>query len=123
MIPARLVVEYPQRCLDLIEALELTARQRELVGSFSLLVAAAVFVIPYERMGRYPLHNAARDVDLFRAHSNLSETTAPFWNGQPPYTWRFSPIMTDANNTKGWMDEEGYHPTTPHAKNSAQDRR
>lgn len=39
MIPARFVVEYPQRGLDLIEALEPTARQRELVGSFSLLVA------------------------------------------------------------------------------------
>ncbi len=50
MIPARFVVEYPQRCLDLIESLEPTARSRELLGSFSLLVAAAVFVIPYERM-------------------------------------------------------------------------
>ena len=61
MIPARFVVEYPQRCLDLIEALEPTARQRELVGSFSLLVAAAVFVIPYERMGsqKHPLNKAA----------------------------------------------------------------
>ena len=83
MIPARFVVEYPQRCLDLIEAPEPTARQRELVGSFSLLVAAAVFVIPYERMGsqKHPLHRAARDADLFRALKSLRKKpfiTAPF---------------------------------------------
>jgi hypothetical protein len=128
MIPARFVVEYPQRCLDLIEALEPTARQRELVGSFSLLVAAAVFVIPYERMGsqRHPLHKAARDVDLFRALKTLRKKPfimAPFWNGEPPNVWRFSRITTNANNTAGWVDEEGHHPMRPHAKNSMQDRK
>ena len=51
MVPARFVTEYPQRCLELIDALEETARRRELVGSFSLLAAAAVFVIPYRADG------------------------------------------------------------------------
>jgi hypothetical protein len=32
MIPARFVVEYPKRCLDLLEALEPFARRRELCG-------------------------------------------------------------------------------------------
>jgi len=128
MIPARFVVEYPQRCMDLIEALEPTARQRELVGSFSLLVAAAVFVIPYERMRsqKHPLHKAARDVDLFRALKSLRKKpfiAAPFWNGEPPNAWRFSRIMTNANNTAGWVDEEGHHPMTAHATNSVQDRK
>jgi len=127
MIPARFVVEYPQRCLDLIEALEPTARKREIVGSFSLLVAAAVFVIPYERMGsqRHPLHKPARDVDLFRALKSLRKKpfiTAPFWNGAPPNAWRFSRVMSNANDTAGWMDEAGHHPMTAYATNSVQDR-
>jgi hypothetical protein len=128
MVPARFVVEYPQRCLDLIEALEPTARKRELVGSFSLLVAAAVFVIPYERMGsqKHPLHKAARDVDLFRALKSLRKkpfVAAPFWNGEPPSAWRFSRIMTNANDTAGWVDEERRHPMTADARNSVQDRK
>lgn len=98
MIPARFVVEYPRRCLDLIEVLEPTALDRELVGSFSLLVAAAVFVIPYERMRstEHPFHHKTRDVDLFSALKSLKKkpfVTAPFWNGQSPDTaWRFSRI-------------------------------
>lgn len=128
MIPARFVVEYPQRCFDLIEALEPTARQSGLVGSFSLLVAAAVFVIPYERMGsqKHPLHRAARDVDLFHALKSLRKKlfiTAPFWNGESPDAWRFSRIVTNANNTEGWRDEEGHHPMTAQAKNSVQYRK
>src|ERR1700730_14469734 len=96
----------------IFEALEPTARQRELLGSFSLLVAAAVFVIPYERMGsqKHPLHKAARDVDLFRALKSLRKkpfVAAPFWNEEPPNGWRFSRIMTNANDTAGWVDEEG----------------
>ena len=112
----------------IFEALEPTARKRELVGSFSLLVAAAVFVIPYERMGsqKHPLHKAARDVDLFRALKSLRGKpfiTAPFWNGASPNAWRFSRIMSNANNTLGWVDEEGHHPMTAHATNSVQDRK
>lgn len=63
MIPARFVLEYPQRCLELIEFMEPFAEQRELVGSFSLLVAAAVFVIPYERMRseKHPLSRGPAD--------------------------------------------------------------
>lgn len=128
MIPARFVVEYPERCLELIEALEPTARQRELVGSFSLLVAAAVFVIPYERMGsKHPLHKETRDVDLFRALKSLEKVnfiTAPFWNGNPPSdAWRFSRIMANANDTARWVDEEQRHPMKDSAKNSLQRRK
>ncbi len=128
MIPARFVVEYPQRCLDLIEALEPTARQRDFVGSFSLLAAAAVFVIPYERMGSttHPLHKGTRDVDLFAALKSLRRqpfTTAQFWNGNPPNAWRFSRIMTNANDTAGWEDERGLHPMSANAENSLPGRK
>ena len=58
------------------------------MGSFSLLVAAAVFVIPYERMGsKHPLHEETRDIDLFRALKSFKKEnfiTAPFWKRNPP---------------------------------------
>ena len=41
MIPQRFVIEYPQRCRDLLNELEPTARERRLVGSFSLLTLVA----------------------------------------------------------------------------------
>jgi len=50
-IPARFVVEYPERCLDLIDALEPTARQRELVGSFSLFVCGSGLCHPLRAYG------------------------------------------------------------------------
>jgi hypothetical protein len=128
MIPARFVVEYPKRCLELIEALEPTARHREFVGSFSLLVAAAVFVIPYERMRsqKHPLHSEVRDIDLFRALRSLRNKpfiAAPFWSGEPPNAWRFSRIMTNPNNTERWRDEVGLHPMATHATNSMERRK
>jgi hypothetical protein len=127
MIPARFVVEYPQRCLDLIEELEPTARRRELVGSFSLLVAATVFVIPYERMrSAHPLHKRTQNLDLFNGLKSLLKKpfiAAPFWNGSSPKAWRFSRIMNDPNDTARWKNEEGHHPMKASAKNSLPDRK
>ena len=124
MIPARFVVEYPKRCLELIEALEPIARRRDVVGSFSLLVASAVFVIPYERMGpKSPLHAPARDSDLSTALKSLEKVSfieAPLWKGHPPEGWRFSRIMNEPNDTTGWKDEQGLHPMDAAAKNSLQ---
>jgi hypothetical protein len=127
MIPARFVIEYPRRCLDLIEVLETTACQRELVGSFSLLAAAAVFVIPYERMKTTnPLHNRTHDGDLSGALEKLEKedfVKAPFWNGHPPNdAWRFSRIMNNPNYTESWEDEERHHPMAAEAKNSLHSR-
>lgn len=128
MVPARFVTEYPQRCLELIELLEKAARQRELVGSFSLLAAAAVFVIPYERMKskKHPLHKAARDTDLFTALKSLERQQfirAEFWDENPPKDWRFSRVMAHPNDSTQWRDDEGHHPMSPAAKNSLPDRK
>lgn len=127
MIPARFVVEYPKRCLDLLEALERTARRHERMGSFSLLAAAAVFVIPYERMkSKNPLHNPTRDTNLSRALKSLENkrlVTAPFWNGNPPRAWRFSRIVKNVNDTERWEDEEGRHPVEADANNSFESRK
>lgn len=127
MVPARFVTEYPQRCLELIDALEETARRRELVGSFSLLAAAAVFVIPYERMAsnKHPLHKA-RDIDLFTALKSLQKKpfiSAQFWDGNPPKDWRFSRVMANPNDSMQWRDADGHHPMSAAAKNSLPDRK
>jgi hypothetical protein len=120
-IPTRLVAEYPQRCLELIGELEPAARKRDLVGSFSLLVAPAVFVIPYERMGSgSSLYKRGRDGDLSNELKSLKKVRfvgAPFWKGNPPFAWRFSRIMANVDHTAGWVDEDGRHPMEPRAKN------
>jgi hypothetical protein len=121
MIPARFIVEYPQRCLELIKLFEGQVRERDLVGSFSLLAAAAVFVIPYERMGsKAPLGRQERDTDLMKALKSLDKVKfadAPFWEGQPPGDWRLSRIVTEANDTFGWRDNDDLHPMAAEAKN------
>jgi hypothetical protein len=123
MVPARFAVEYPERCLALLELLEPLARERKLLGSFSLLVASSALLIPYERMKeRHPLHRKGRDSDLSRALRSLEKKekflTADFWNGQAPDAWRFSRITSNPNNTLSWQDEHGCHPMGADAVNS-----
>jgi CRISPR/Cas system CMR-associated protein Cmr1 (group 7 of RAMP superfamily) len=123
MIPQRFVVEFPERCLTLLEMLEPHARKRELVGSFALLVASAAFLIPYERMkSSHPLHN--RDDDLTRAIRKLDReqfATAPFCADVS--TWRYSRIMNNVNDTYHWRDEKGVHPMSTEAENSVNKRK
>jgi hypothetical protein len=91
------------------------------------LAAAAVFVIPYERMkSNNPLHDSMRDNDLFRALKSLKKkrfVMAPFWNGNPPSAWRFSRIMKNVNDTERWEDEGGRHPMEADANNSFESRK
>jgi hypothetical protein len=121
MVPQRFVVEYPERCLTLLKMLEPEARKKELVASFALLVASAVFLIPYERMkGRHPMRTGEDD-DLTKALRQLEREhkflTAPFWAGANAGAWRFSRIMKNANDTFCWCDETGVHPMSDKAKN------
>jgi hypothetical protein len=126
MVPQRFVVEYPERCLTLLEMLEPMARESQLVGSFSLLVAASAFVIPYERMqSRHPMHLQNHDGDLDSALRRLDDDEqflrASFWNGASPGEWRFSRVMEHVENTHRWRDEAGLHPMLPEALNRIAD--
>jgi hypothetical protein len=126
MVPERFVVEYPERCLALLEMLEPMARESQLVGSFSLLVAPSAFVIPYERMqARHPMHLRGHDGDLDSALRRLDSSerflAASFWNGAEPGEWRFSRIMEHVENTHRWHDEAGLHPMSPEAVNKVAD--
>ena len=103
MIPARFVFEYPKRCLDLIEAMEIEARRRKLVGSFSLMVAPSLFLIPYERMDKkHPLREREREPDLYRALHRIKNTNflqAAFWKSAPAGDWRVARVVTPINKT------------------------
>jgi hypothetical protein len=128
MIPVRFAVEYPERCLRLLEELEPSARKHELVGSFSILVASSAILIPYERMqSRHPMHKRARDSDLSRALRSLDKkelfSSAQFWKGSSPGDWRFSRILTEPNDTRGWRDDDKRHPMALDAKNTIEDRK
>ena len=128
MIPVRFAVEYPERCLRLLNQLEPSARQHELVGSLSILIASSAILIPYERMrSRHPMHHKGRDTDLSKALKSLEKREffckAQFWNDSSPGDWRFSRIMTDPYDTYGWRDEAGKHPLALDAKNTIDERK
>lgn len=122
MIPRRFVVEYPQRCLRLLEATEPFARQEKLVGSFALLVASALFTIPYERLNvKHPLSASTSSTELYDALRIVQRKKfleADFWNGMRPGDWRFSRIMTTPEVTSDWKDEKGMHPMHNDADNT-----
>lgn len=50
MIPNRFATEYPERCLALLEAFEAIARDRDLTGTFSVMLASSVLLVPLERI-------------------------------------------------------------------------
>lgn len=113
--------------MTLFEVMEGMARQRELVGSFSLVVATSVFLIPYERMkAAHPLHRAGQEADVYDAIRRAERQKfleGEFWPERPDDVWRFSRIMNDANRTLDWRDEAGAHPMEAGAANSITDRR
>lgn len=120
MVPERFSIEYPKRCLELLDTCEIEARQRHLIGSFSLLVATAVFTIPYERLKRnHPLARPADNplYDALRRVERQKFAVAEFWKGICPDGWRFSRIMTHPSCTHAWKDQDGIHPMHPEAKN------
>jgi hypothetical protein len=126
MIPERFAIEYPQRCLTLLKALEPMARRERLLGSFCLLVASSVLVIPFERMQvRHPMHRKGTDNDLDGALRRLKRQPfheAAFWNGEDPGEWRLSRIMRFPNDTGRWVDEKGIHPMAADAENLIRSR-
>lgn len=46
MIPNRFATEYPERCLQLLDAFEQIASDHDLLGTFSVMMASAILVVP-----------------------------------------------------------------------------
>ncbi|MBY3384325.1 hypothetical protein [Rhizobium laguerreae] len=113
-VPSRFAIEYPQRALQLIDLLEKSARESELLGSFGLLAAAAVLTIPFERMkSSHFMHDETRDIDLVKSLKALTKAKflkAPFWQGEPDTgAWRQSRVTNAVDDVGGWCDAEDRH--------------
>jgi hypothetical protein len=117
-VPNRFVVEYPERCLELLDAAEPIAREKDLLASFSLLAAASVLVVPYERLQkRHPIQGelGSKLYSELRALENKPWQAAPFWRLCNPDDWHFSRIMGDPNDVYSWRDDQGRVSTSPEA--------
>ena len=126
MIPTRFVTEYPERCMQMLEMIEPRAREMQLVGSFSLMVASSIFLIPYERMKKgHPLDDASDEPKLYRAIKRIQRQKfleSEVWGPTPPGDWRMSRIITNPNHTRSWKDENECHPMAKGADNIIVDR-
>jgi hypothetical protein len=113
MIPERFVTEYPERCGQLLDMLEGSARKADLLGSFALLVASAAFTIPFGRMVEKSHPLGKPEDSLYQAIKKLKKKSfvgAPFWNGARPAFFRYAKITTDAEYPAKWRDARGDHP-------------
>lgn len=126
MIPERFVVEYPQRCMEILDMSEGLARERELLGSFSLIMASSLLLIPYERMKKaHPLGEAVREPEIYSAIRSVERKRflqTDFWGEVPPGEWRYSRILNDVNQTDRWQDADRRHPMDKDAVNGINDR-
>jgi hypothetical protein len=109
MIPNRFATEYPKRCLQLLEAFEPMARNRDLLGSFSVMLASSILLVPWERAkNRHPLtqeHGGGLQAGLRRLEKQRW-LKADFWQSASIGEWRFSRIMGNPNNVAGWQDDQ-----------------
>lgn len=124
MIPNRFATEYPERCLQLLEAFEAIAQDRDLFGTFSVMLASSILLVPWERASnRHPLkqeHGGGLQ-KAFKALERQKWLAAEFWAGIGPGEWRFSRIMGDPNNAYEWKNEGG-HPSFSADANTIQKR-
>lgn len=118
MIPRRFAIEYPERCLQLLDAFEPIARDRDLYGTFSVMLAASILIIPWERAnGRHPL-TQEQGGDLNAGLRRLERQrwlAADFWQYAPVGEWRFSRITGDPNEVHAWQDDQGRPSFSPEA--------
>lgn len=125
MIPNRFVTEYPQRCLALLDAMEPIAREQDMLGSFALMAAASVLVIPWERLANHHPMNGEQGSDLSVALRRIERQRwlrAEFWRGDVPNDWRLSRIVNDPNEVTHWRDADGV-PSMSEAANTINQRR
>jgi hypothetical protein len=108
MIPNRFATEYPERCLQLLKAFEPIAQEHDLNGTFSIMLAASVLIIPWERVSnKHPLvqeHGSVLQASINRLEKQ-KWLEADFWGGTTTGKWHFSRIMGDPNNVAGWRDD------------------
>jgi hypothetical protein len=126
MIPERFIIEYPERCLDLLKVLEPFARRMHLVASFSLLAASSVLTIPFERSkAEHPLRDRERHPGVASALDRIMRqkfAEAELWSGEYPEAWRFTKIQwrpdSTPDDTRSWLGPDHLHPMAAGAQNT-----
>lgn len=110
MIPSRFATEYPERCLQLLGLFEPIAHQQDLLGTFSIMLASSILLVPLERAkNEHPIQQE-QGGGLQASLKKLEKRkwlAADFWAGAPPGEWRFSRVMGDPNDVQHWLDERG----------------
>ena len=125
MIPKRFATEYPERCLQLLAAFEPIARDRDLFGTFSVMLASSILLVPWERAAnKHPLtqEHGGNFQAALKSLKNRRWLVADFWAGNVPGNWRFSRIMGDPNNVWDWRDERD-QPSFSDEANTIEDRK
>lgn len=110
MIPKRFAIEYPERCLHLIDAFESLARRHDLMGTFSIMMAATVLIVPIERAKNNHPMSQEKGGAFQAALKRLMKQkwlNADFWPDGNIGDWRFSRIMGDPNVPHDWTDDQG----------------
>lgn len=126
MIPERFIIEYPERCLELLKVLEPSARRKQLVASFSLLAACSVLTIPFERnKAEHPLRDRERYPDVASALDRVMKqkfVEAELWSGEYPKAWRFTNVQwnpdSTPDDTRSWRGPDHLHPMVADAENT-----
>ncbi len=107
--------------MDLFSTIEQVARERDLVGSFSLIAATSVFLIPYERMkSRHRLHRPKTESEIDKAIRRVELqlfAEAEFWKEKRPDDWRLSRVVSNIEQSSYWKDVDGQHPMNKNSRN------
>jgi hypothetical protein len=86
--------------------MEPNARQADLLGSFALLAASAIFTIPYERVkAHHILARPAEDVPLYQALKVLEGRpflSSELWRDANPGEWNY--LRVQPSSEHAWMN-------------------
>lgn len=124
MIPARFSFEYPERCLKIMETSAPLAEEMNLTTTFAVMMAMPLLLVPLERMNAaHPMGEHVVEPELHRELKrirNKAFNSTPFWAGQQDKDWRLSKVVNSIEDTKGWRNSEGFHPSDPASLNEIQ---
>ncbi|MES2844746.1 MAG: hypothetical protein V4747_06950, partial [Pseudomonadota bacterium] len=104
--------------IDMLDAFAPIAHQQDLLGTFSIMLASSVLLVPLERAKvAHPLKQE-QGGNLQSALDSLARQRwleAEFWKGNATGDWRFSRIMGKPDNTHAWLNKAGQQSFSPEA--------
>lgn len=109
--------DFPSRALELIRQVEPVARSQDRIGTFSLLIAPALIIGPYERLQTFAIRkNPQRDFDQFQWAAEEFQRVmgspfagADFWGAATADDWRSSSVVSGIGDPSQWMNSIDLH--------------